>query len=320
MTDEGFAGAVADDLRRIETALQRVAVAESPFVTQAARHVIDAGGKRFRPLLVVLGARLGSGIEQWRMDNAALVVELTHVASLYHDDVMDQAQTRRGVEAANVHYGNTVSILVGDYLFARASSIVCTLGVDFVARQAETFARLVQGQIGETRGPADGDDPMEHYLHVLDGKTASLIATSVVFGGMVAGLAGDQLATLDEFGRHLGMAFQLHDDLIDITSDTSGKAPGADLRAGVATLPVLLLTKTGKAADQALFDRIRAGLAPAEIDGVIATLRGHEVIGLARQQVFDRAEQARALLAGLPQCAARDALDQLCDQVGARSN
>ena len=320
MADQGFAAAVADDLRRVETALQRAAVAESPFVTQAARHVIDAGGKRFRPLLVVLGARLLPGAEPWRMDNAALVVELTHVASLYHDDVMDQAQTRRGVEAANVHYGNTVSILVGDYLFARASSIVCTLGVDFVARQAETFARLVQGQIGETRGPAPDDDPMDHYLHVLDGKTASLIATSVVFGGMVAGLPADQLATLDQFGHHLGMAFQLHDDLIDITSETSGKTPGADLRAGVATLPVLLLTKTGRPTDQALYEHIRAGLTCAEVDDVLATLRGHEVMGLARQQVLDRAEQARSLLAGLPDCDARDALDQLCDQVGARSN
>jgi heptaprenyl diphosphate synthase len=320
VTDQPFAEVVADDLRRIEVALQRTAVADSPYATQAARHVIDAGGKRFRPLLVVLAARLGDDAEQWRMDNAALVVELTHVASLYHDDVMDAAVTRRGVEAANLRYGNTVSILVGDYLFSRASSIVCTLGVEFVARQADTFAELVQGQIAETRGPDIGDDPMDYYLHVLQGKTASLIATSAVFGGMVAGLPADQIDTLSEYGHHLGMAFQLHDDLIDITSDSSGKTPGADLRAGVATLPVLLLTRTGSPADQALFDRIRAGLAPDEVGDVLATLRGHKVMELARKQVLERAERARAQLSGLPAGDARDALDALCDQVGSRAD
>jgi len=316
VTDDAFAQLVAADLARIEGALRRTAVADSPFVTEAARHVIDAGGKRFRPLLVVLAARLAQGAgpltAQVRVDNAALVVELTHVASLYHDDVMDEARMRRGVEAANLRYGNTVSILVGDYLFSRASSIVATLGVDFVARQAATFAELVQGQIAETRGAPEGADPMAHYLGVLHGKTASLIATSAVFGGMVAGLPAAQVDTLDAFGSHLGMAFQLHDDLMDIVSDASGKTPGTDLRAGVATLPVLLLTRTGEASDDALFARIRAGLSADEVDEVVATLRGHPVIGLARAAVLDEVGQARALLDDLPAGPARDTLDQVC--------
>ena len=316
MAQAGFTQVVADDLARSEASLQRVAVAESPFVTAAARHVIDAGGKRFRPLLVVLAGRLEFGGEplpfQERLDMAALVVELTHVASLYHDDVMDEAATRRGVTSANVHYGNTVSILVGDYLFARASSIVAQLGTAYVARQADTFAELVQGQIAETRG-ADADaDPMGHYLTVLRGKTASLIATSAVFGGMVADAPADQLATLDRFGHELGLAFQLHDDLLDIVSDSAGKAPGTDLRAGVATLPVLLLTRTGRAEDQALFERIRAGLDPAEVGEVLDRLRRHPVIDLARADVLERARRARTLLASLPEGPANDALDELC--------
>ena len=320
MADERFTQVVTDDLARIEVALQRVAVAESPFVTAAARHVIDAGGKRFRPLLVVLGARLVAGAEEPlafapRLDMAALVVELTHVASLYHDDVMDEAATRRGVASANVHYGNSVSILVGDYLFARASSLVARLGTDYVARQAETFAELVQGQIAETQGAPDGADPMAHYLSVLDGKTASLIATSAVFGGMVAGLPPDQLDTLDHFGRELGLAFQLHDDLLDITSDVTGKVPGADLRAGVATLPVLLLTRTGVPEDQALYEHIQGRLSAAEAGQVLETLRRHAVIDLARAEVLDRARQARALLGKLPDGPANDALDELCGRL-----
>jgi len=324
VSDDAFAAAVSADLARIEEALRRVAIADSPFATAAARHIIDAGGKRFRPLLVVLAARLGVGdgplADPAPVDRAALVVELTHVASLYHDDVMDEASLRRGVEAANLRYGNTVSILVGDYLFARASSIVATLGVDYVARQAATFAELVQGQIAETHGVPVGDDPMAHYLSVLHGKTASLIATSAVFGGMVAGLAPAHVASLDAFGARLGMAFQLHDDLLDIVSDASGKTPGTDLRAGVATLPVLLLTRTGDPADAALFARIRAGLAVDEVDDVVQQLRHHPVIGLARSAVLDEVSAARAVLATLPDGPARDALDAVCNRLVDRAD
>ena len=164
-------------------------------VTEAASHIISAGGKRFRPLLVVLASQLLPGAASDRIDRAAIVMELTHVASLYHDDVMDEAAVRRSVDSANARWDNTVAILVGDYLFSRASSTVATLGTEYVALQAETFARLVQGQIAETRGPLPGVDRLQHYLDVVADKTGSLIAASARFGGMVCG-ASDEILDL----------------------------------------------------------------------------------------------------------------------------
>ena len=157
-------------------------------VTEAAQHIIAAGGKRFRPLLVVLGVAprpVRAAADD--VVKAAVVVELTHVASLYHDDVMDEAELRRGSDSANARWGNTVAILVGDLLFARASDIVAELGPEFVQLQARTFSRLVQGQIAETVGPADGQDPLDHYLQVVADKTGSLIATSALFGAKLSG-------------------------------------------------------------------------------------------------------------------------------------
>ena len=185
---------VRERLELIESALLRAAEADSPMVTEAARHVIAAGGKRFRPLLVVLASQFGpadgpgGGAPLDDVVRAAMVVELTHVASLYHDDVMDEARLRRGSASANARWGNTVAILVGDFLFARASEEVAGLGPDYVRLQSRTFARLVQGQIAETVGPQDVD-PLEHYLSVVADKTASLIATSALFGAKVAGAA-----------------------------------------------------------------------------------------------------------------------------------
>ena len=173
-------------LSSIEAALLKAAEADSDLVTEAAQHIIAAGGKRFRPLLVVLGSYLGPRAATADVVKAAVVVELTHVASLYHDDVMDEAGIRRGSVSANSRWGNTVAILVGDLLFARASDIVCDLGPDFVRLQARTFSRLVQGQIAETVGPS-GADPLDHYLQVVADKTGSLIATSALFGSKISG-------------------------------------------------------------------------------------------------------------------------------------
>ena len=189
VVDPEFTRAVTERLDQIETRLAEAATASTPFVTEAARHIIRAGGKRFRPLLVVLASQLGGQADPEDVTRAALVVELTHVASLYHDDVMDDADLRRGAASANRRWDNTVAILVGDFLFSRASSIVATLGTEYVALQSETFARLVQGQIAETRGPAEGEDALTHYLGVVADKTGSLIATSAAFGGMVAGVS-----------------------------------------------------------------------------------------------------------------------------------
>lgn len=321
MTDEQFDAIVANHLAVIEERLLEATVSSDPFVTEAAAHVVAAGGKRFRPALVVLSALCGDRVDSEALTHAALVVELTHVASLYHDDVMDEADIRRGVTSANQRYGNTIAILVGDFLFARASGQVAYLGVDFVDLQAQTFAELVEGQIAETRGPAPGADPLAHHLAVIAGKTASLIRTSALYGGMVGGVAPDVLAALGRFGFEIGMVFQLSDDLIDVVSDTTGKAPGTDLREGIPTLPTLLLRKSADAKDQELVRLIDAGLADdADLARALAGLRASRAIEQTRAEIARRAEVARAQLTPLPEGPAKRALGRLCDLVVTRSS
>lgn len=305
----------------IESALAEAATGRMPFVTEAARHVISAGGKRFRPLLVVLASALGTPRSEDDLTRCALVMELTHVASLYHDDVMDEAELRRGAPSANNLWDNTVAILVGDFLFARASDLVADLGVEFVQLQARTFARLVQGQIAETLGPAEGQDTVEAYLSVIADKTGSLIAASTMFGGMVAGLDADQISALDDFGEELGVVFQLSDDVIDVTSETTGKQPGTDLREGIPTLPTLLLAEYDDEESRQLLALIRGDLGDdAVLADAVGRLRAHPVIDRVRREVGRRGEVARAHLARLPEGQARDSLSELCDTVVSRSS
>lgn len=320
VTDDAFAESVKARLAAIEERLLESAQGDTPMVTEAAQHIISAGGKRFRPLLVVLASHFGGEVSEDDLIKAALVVELTHVASLYHDDVMDDADKRRGVPSANRRWDNTVAILVGDFLFARASDTVADLGTDFVRLQARTFARLVQGQIAETMGPAEGADHLDHYLAVLADKTGSLIATSAVFGGMVSGASPETIEALSEYGEEIGMAFQLSDDIIDITSDETGKTPGTDLREGVATLPTLLVERSERPEDARLKELIGSDLSSDEaLAEAIGLLRAHPAIEEARAEVRRRADNARGHLAGLAEGPAKEALMALCDQVVTRS-
>jgi heptaprenyl diphosphate synthase len=293
-------------------------------VAEAARHLVDAGGKRFRPLLVALGAQFGDP-DRDEITRAANVVELTHLATLYHDDVMDEALVRRGAPSANARWGNSVAILVGDYLFARAADIAASLGPEAVLLQARTFARLVHGQIAETVGPR-GSDPTDHYLHVITEKTASLIATSARFGGLFSGAPAAHVEALARFGETIGIAFQLSDDLLDIASESvqSGKTPGTDLREGVPTLPVLYAL-AGDDTD-ASAARLREILATGPItdDGLhaeaLALLRESVAMKRARETVRTYAEEARAELAPLPDGSARRAMDALCDFIADRTS
>ncbi|MFT4296971.1 MAG: polyprenyl synthetase family protein [Micropruina sp.] len=319
--DSTFAQSVADRLSSIEDRLAASAFGDTPFVTEAATHIINAGGKRFRPLLVVLASQLHPGADADAAERAAMVVELTHVASLYHDDVMDEADLRRGAESANHRWDNSVAIMIGDFLFARASSIVATLGVDYVALQADTFARLVQGQIAETQGPSAADDPVAHYLQVVADKTGSLIATSAVFGGMVCGASEPVLRALAAFGEEIGVVFQLSDDIIDIASDSTGKTPGTDLREGVWTLPTLLVKGSDDPADARLRELIGRRLDdPAELAEALGLMRAHPALARARAEVDRRAQLAKEHLSRLPESAAREALFELCDQIVSRSS
>jgi len=319
--DEAFTARVTDLLDSIEGRLAESAVADTEFVTAAAQHTIKAGGKRFRPLLVVLAGLLAGNVDEDALVRAALVMELTHVASLYHDDVMDEAELRRGAPTANLRWDNTVAILVGDFLFSRASSIVATLGTEYVQLQAATFARLVQGQIAETRGPLEGEELLDHYLRVLEDKTGSLIAASAIFGGMVAGVGEPVLKALAAYGEEIGVVFQLSDDIIDIASDSSGKTPGTDLRAGVPTLPILLARRSTDPADARLLALLEADLSSdADLTEALSLMRAHPAMAEAREEIHRRAEVARGHLAPLPEGTAKQALAALCDGVISRSS
>nr|WP_223243417.1 polyprenyl synthetase family protein [Streptomyces sp. CBMA123] len=312
-------------LDAVEAALSEAVKSDVPFITVTASHLIEAGGKRFRPLLLLLAAQFGDPGAPGVVP-AAVVVELTHLATLYHDDVMDEAPVRRGAESANSRWDNSVAILTGDFLFSRASQVLADLGPAAVRMQAEAFERLVTGQILETRGPGPDLDPLLHYLDVLAGKTGSLIAVSCRIGALMAGAAPDLVDTLGEFGERIGIAFQLADDVLDIASDghESGKTPGTDLREGVPTLPTLLLEQMP--ADPADPDdtRLRELLAQDLSDDdlhaeALRLLRAHPALERARRETLRHAEEARALLAPLPDCAAKAALDGLCDAVAIRT-
>ncbi len=317
--DEVFEASVSSQLELIDAALLKAAEADSDMVTEAAQHIIAAGGKRFRPLLVLLGSYFGPREAAEDVVKAAVVVELTHVASLYHDDVMDEARIRRGSPSANSRWGNTVAILVGDLLFARASDIVSDLGPEFVRLQARTFSRLVQGQIAETVGPS-GADPLDHYLRVVADKTGSLIATSALFGSKISNAAPDLQRVMAEFGEQIGVVFQLSDDIIDITSDATGKTPGTDLREGISTLPTLLARKSTDSADERLLQLLDSDLHDDDaLSEVLGLLRRHRCIDQSREEVRRRAKAARTLLEPLPHGPARGALDDLCTTVVTRT-
>jgi heptaprenyl diphosphate synthase len=321
--DPALADSVQSGLDRVEALLREAVRSDFDFVVETARHLVDAGGKRFRPLLTLLAAHIGNPDGPGVIESAA-VVELTHLATLYHDDVMDEAGVRRGAVSANARWSNTIAILTGDYLFSRASDLLADLGPEAVRIQARTFSRLVTGQIRETVGaPADAD-PVEHYLLVLAEKTGSLIAASALFGGMFGGVEPGQVDLLRQYGELIGITFQLSDDLLDVAADSaeSGKTPGTDLREGVRTLPVLYALRA-PATDPAA-DRLRDLLSgPIDDDDALAEalalLRRSPAMREARQVLARYAERARSLLVELPDVPARAALAALADFVAART-
>ncbi|RZT88485.1 heptaprenyl diphosphate synthase [Pseudonocardia sediminis] len=316
LADPALAEATADGLKRVEDLLHREVQGDYRFVTETSLHLIDAGGKRFRPLFTLLAAQVGPHPERDDVITAAAVVELIHLATLYHDDVMDAATMRRGAESANSRWDNSVAILTGDFLFAHASRLVADLGPDAVRIIAETFAELVTGQMRETRGPRADDDPVAHYLRVVGEKTGSLIATSGRYGGMYSGASPEHVEALRRFGEIIGTAFQISDDIIDIASpaDDSGKTPGTDLREGVHTLPMLYALREEGPEHARLHALLSRPLTDdAEVDEALGLLRAGNGIAEARRTVAGYAEEARKELAQLPPCAAIDALSTLVD-------
>jgi heptaprenyl diphosphate synthase len=326
IVDEELAARLSARMDVVEKALQGHVVSEADFVTEAARHLMEAGGKRFRPLLVLLAAETGDRPESDDVVTAACVVELTHLASLYHDDVMDEADMRRGTESAHSRWDNLVAILTGDWLFSRSSELTAALGADAVRIQAQTFTRLVEGQILETVKPGPGTDPLEHYLRVVAGKTGSLIATSALYGARFGGASREIEEALAAYGEIVGSAFQLSDDILDIGSDSdeSGKTPGTDLREGVPTLPVLMAQQSARRsadpADARLLELLDSDLTDdARHAETLELLRKHPAMAEARAYVIARAAEAKALLTALPEGGVRQALEAFADVVATRT-
>ncbi|WP_225848762.1 polyprenyl synthetase family protein [Streptomyces sp. HPF1205] len=322
--DETLEADIQAGLSAVEEGLLEATKSDVPFITDVGRHLLRAGGKRFRPLLVLLGAQFGDPHAPGVVPSA-VVVELTHLATLYHDDVMDEAAVRRGVPSANARWGNSVAVLTGDFLFSRASHILADLGPEAVRVQAEAFERLVTGQIMETVGPRDERDPIDHYLEVLAGKTSSLMAVSGRFGAMMSGADESAVSILTQYGERIGIAFQLADDVLDIASDSheSGKTPGTDLREGIPTLPVLYVRRwraqglaAGSAADRRLNELLDGDLTDdARHAEALELLRAHPALEQARRDTLRYAEEARAALAPLPDIPAKRALAGLCEVV-----
>ena len=321
--DPELEASVRDVVTRVESILHETVRSADPVLAETARHLADAGGKRFRPLLTALVAQFGDPTAP-EVALAGTVVELTHLATLYHDDVMDEAPVRRGAASANARWGNSIAILTGDFLFSRAADLAAQLGPEAVRIQADTFSRLVHGQIAETVGPR-GSDPVAHYLKVIADKTGSLIGTSARFGGMFAGVAPALVDAVSAYGETVGIAFQLSDDLLDIASesDESGKTPGTDLREGVPTLPVLYALAEDATDASSVRLRELLALGPLTDDALVTEaldlLRESAGLKRARETVRGYAERARAHLATLPTGTPRTALESLADFVADRT-
>ncbi|PZA20712.1 polyprenyl synthetase family protein [Modestobacter versicolor] len=322
LPDGELGAALVEGLARVEAALTVAVASDHAFVSEAAGHLMAAGGKRVRPMLALLAAQLGDA-DSPEVVQAAVVCELTHLATLYHDDVMDEASVRRGAPSANSRWGNSVAILTGDFLFARASDLLADLGPEAVRVQARTFERLVTGQLRETVGARPGEDPVDHYLGVLADKTGSLVATSARFGASFAGVDGELVAALDAFGEDFGVAFQLSDDLLDIVSEggTSGKSPGTDLREGIATLPVLFALAGTDPAEARLRELV-AGPVVDEVEHAeaLALLRSSASLARATAVLEEYADRARARLDAVPDGPVREALSALCTFVVTRDS
>lgn len=327
--DTALAAAIDEGLQRVESGIADQIKVADKLADVTTRYLYDAGGKRIRPVLALLTSQLGDGVTD-EVVLAAEALELTHLGSLYHDDVMDGADRRRGVPAAHTVFGNNVAILTGDLLFSRASTMMAELGQRAMQLQAATFERLVLGQMHETVGPQPGDDPVEFYINVLADKTGSLIAASTRAGAIFSNADESYIDALGEYGEKVGIAFQLLDDVIDLSADAeeTGKVPGTDLRAGVPTMPYLLLRGEGADGESRALadlidlevDRIAKGENPAILDEALSQLRDHR----ATQQTVELArtytDEAVVALDVLPEGPVREALVQFARSLAERTH
>ena len=319
--DKALEMSLLADMARVEELMRSHIKGDYPLVIETSRHLVEAGGKRLRPLLTLLAAQFGDP-SNYDIIKAAVCCELTHLATLYHDDVMDDAVLRRGVISANKKWDNAVAILTGDYLFSKVSDMLADIGPEAVKLQAKTFERLVIGQIKETQGKSEGLTQIEHYMKVVADKTGSLIATSARFGALLSGANAQTVETLTKFGEKIGVAFQVADDLLDVTSDetASGITPGTDLKEGVPTLVTLYVIAANNPADKDLITKLNGPISENDLAGVINQLRSHKALAEVKDYLANVASEANGLLADLPEGSAKEALKSLTFALANRSS
>ena len=310
--DNQLEQSLISDLKKVEELMRSHIKGDYPLVVETSRHLVEAGGKRLRPLLTLLAAQFGDPTN-YDIIKAAVCCELTHLATLYHDDVMDDAALRRGVVSANKKWDNAVAILTGDYLFSKVSDMLADIGPEAVKLQAKTFERLVIGQIKETQGKSEGLSQIDHYMKVVADKTGSLIATSARFGALLSGASMEVVETLTKFGEKIGVAFQVADDLLDIasTETASGKTPGTDLKEGVPTLVTLFVMADNDPANRVLIEKLSKPISDEDLAGVIQELRNHKALKQVQDYLSNVANEANQLLVNLPNGPAKNALENL---------
>jgi heptaprenyl diphosphate synthase len=310
--DKALEASLLADMARVEELMRSHIKGDYPLVIETSRHLVEAGGKRLRPLLTLLAAQFGDP-SNYDIIKAAVCCELTHLATLYHDDVMDDAVLRRGVISANKKWDNAVAILTGDYLFSKVSDMLADIGPEAVKLQAKTFERLVIGQIKETQGKSEGLSQIDHYMKVVADKTGSLIATSARFGALLSGASVQTVEVLTKFGEKIGVAFQVADDLLDISSNetASGKTPGTDLKEGIPTLVTLYVIAANNPADKDLISKLNGPISESDLLEVITQLRSHKALSDVKEYLANVANEANDLLKDLPEGAAKEALKNL---------
>ncbi len=310
--DKQLEASLIADMKKVEDLMRSHIKGDYPLVVETSRHLVEAGGKRLRPLLTLISAQFGDPTN-YDIIKAAVCCELTHLATLYHDDVMDDAVLRRGVISANKKWDNAVAILTGDYLFSKVSDMLADIGPEAVKLQAKTFERLVIGQIKETQGKSEGLSQIDHYMKVVADKTGSLIATSARFGALLSGASPAVVETLTKFGEKIGVAFQVADDLLDIASNetASGKTPGTDLKEGIPTLVTLFVMADNDPADKELIRKLNKPISDEDLPNVILELRKHNALKKVQDYLSQVATEANDLLIDLPAGAAKEALNNL---------
>jgi heptaprenyl diphosphate synthase len=290
---------MAVDRARVEATLRASVLTSDDLLTEMASHLIEAGGKRLRPVMAIAASLTGHDHASDDVVRGGVAVELVQVGSLYHDDVMDEAELRRGAQSANARWGNHRAILAGDFLLARASEIAASLGAEVAGLLGATIGRLVEGQILELRTQYDPTRTAASYLASIEGKSASLFSTAARIGALVADLPRAQVEALTACGLSYGMAFQMVDDVLDViaSEEELGKPSGHDMIEGVYTLPVLHTLATATAAGDELRDLLSPEMTPVEVDKALAIVRSNGGIAHTVARAREYADQAADAMA-----------------------